>query len=56
MRITTNILAEDPQQPPDAHRFWTRVTPEMADAQFTWEATAASTLDVYREAAERREH
>ena len=25
-------------------------------AQFTWGATAASTLDVYREAAERREH
>ena len=25
-------------------------------AKFTWEATAASTLDVYREAAECREH
>jgi glycosyltransferase involved in cell wall biosynthesis len=25
-------------------------------AQFNWGATAASTLDVYREAAERREH
>jgi alpha-1,3-rhamnosyl/mannosyltransferase len=25
-------------------------------AEFTWGATAAATLDVYREAAERREH
>ena len=25
-------------------------------AQFSWGATAASTLDVYREVAERREH
>jgi len=24
--------------------------------QFTWSATAASTVDVYREVAERREH
>jgi len=116
MRVATNLLTEDPQQPSGAHRFWTRVIPEMAkrlepgeelhllvspksghlhqsygpdlfyithpwsnerrnlrtlsehlyspvrlplrhiDVLSTWGATAASTLDVYREAAKRKEH
>jgi hypothetical protein len=45
MGVTTNLLTEDPQ--------YLRLP---RAAQFTWGAITASTLNVYREAAERREH
>ncbi len=88
MRVTSNILAEDLQQPSGAHRFWTPISAAvvLADptdpaalaaavakvaapgwdqlrdlgsqlpAKFTGGASAASTHDVYYEAAERKEH
>ena len=88
MRVRSNILAEDLQQPSGAHRFWTPISAAvvLADptdpaalaaavvkvaapgwdqlrdlgsqlpAKFTGGASAASTHDVYYEAAERKEH
>jgi len=46
MRVTSNILAEDLQQPSCA----------QLPAKFIGRASAASTRDVYDEAAERKEH
>jgi hypothetical protein len=46
MRVTSNILAEDLQQPSCA----------QLPAKFIGRASAASTRDVYYEAAERKEH
>ena len=45
MREATNLLTEYPQ-----YLAFRRA------AQFTWATAAVSTLDVYRESAERREH
>jgi hypothetical protein len=78
MRVATNNLAGDLQQPPGAHRFWTWVIPEMAKRLEPGEqlrlmvspksghlyhgygpdlsCITHPSLDVYREAAERREH
>ena len=77
MRVATNNLAGDRRQPSGAHRFWTRVIPEMAKRLEPGEqlrlmvspksghlyqgygpdlSYRPSTLDVYRETAERREH
>ena len=78
MRVATNNLAGDLRQPSGAHRFWTRVIPEMAKRLEPGEQLRLMVspksghlyqgygpdlsyithpaLDVYREAAERREH